>query len=1082
MNFDSREMKNRMYSTQEKRIAQIVKTLAGDMELGDIWEKSSKFTWRRPNTDIFSTIDRILFSKKELKMVSCESDWTLGFSDHAAVEVDFSPVNAVPSRRAKIARLDPSLAKDSEAKVAIIEGVEEMMSGAPDSWDPHMRLEFLKVCIRTVVERVQAERKRKEKSEEEMLNEELTVALDELEKGLVNSRSRALIDYIEELRVRKSILVENKGKRLAERLGTKWYNEGEKSNKYFMRLLNRANPDKFTKIERNNGQIINKEEEIETEVVNFYKELYEDFDASIIENNDQDFFQGLEPVSGDDEMELCKDVSVDELRRTLLTCSDSAPGPDGIPYSIIGLLWHIFGPVLAAAWKHSLLTKNLAPSHRLSYLKLIPKAGKNLDKLTNWRPITLSNCDHKLVTKTYAKRMCEKLAPRLGEAQTAYLKGRLINDNLRAILATVEIANLEERVEGLIVALDAKKAFDSVSHEYIEACLHKFGCGNFVPIFKTLYKDLKTDILINGRIAQGFRILRGVKQGDALSCILFIMCMEPLIRNIESNPDIVPIHSRMIESDLTKAYAYADDVSATIKDSEASLKGLFFEYERLTKMSGLELNADKTEIMRIGANVQEKRYNVNYMNQSHQVMSQEVVKLNGIFVRREKQEMIRHNVNSAIGKMENHFKNWSRRSLSTLGKILIAKTFGISQIVYIMQTLPLCEKYVKMINAALYKFIWNRHYQAAKAPERIKREIVNKPIKLGGFGMLDITSLDESLKIKAVGRLLTTKHPFLRLIRAKVDLRNFFNPKCGIKVDGVVEKGLELLKQDRDKLWQVNELNSHKDLMIRIRNLRVKDVMSPQGLNSVIYFMISRQAVMIKDLRVAQLQQLERYINQHKLMKLRLAIGLNIGTLADDGLDGSYFINNRAKPLAQCTSKEIRNERSDRQPIKSFKFGIELNEQEAHSWGLKLSTLTSTRHKLNLLRIMHGDVYTKDRLHRFGLVNDNTCPSCEEVETLQHKFIDCEYVKRIWAELARLGGSDRRAEPIKMITGTEISQTTLNLTIKAEIMGRILMLKDDQSYLIHPKYVVKLAIGNLIKKERRHELVNELKDLLGELD
>ena len=80
------------------------------------------------------------------------------------------------------------------------------------------------------------------------------------------------------------------------------------------------------------------------------------------------------------------------------------------------------------------------------------------------------------------------------------------------------------------------------------------------------------------------------------------------------------------------------------------------------------------------------------------------------------------------------------------------------------------------------------------------------------------------------------------------------------------------------------------------------------------------------------------------------------------------------------------------------------------------------------------------------------------------------------------GSSLDPSEPIKMITGTEISQTTLNLTIKAEIIGRILMLKDDQSYLIHPKYVVKLAIGNLIKKERRHELVNELKDLLGELD
>ena len=57
----------------------------------------------------------------------------------------------------------------------------------------------------SVVERIQAERKRKEKNEEEMLNEELDLAIGELAKGQANMGGQALIDYIEELRTKKSI-------------------------------------------------------------------------------------------------------------------------------------------------------------------------------------------------------------------------------------------------------------------------------------------------------------------------------------------------------------------------------------------------------------------------------------------------------------------------------------------------------------------------------------------------------------------------------------------------------------------------------------------------------------------------------------------------------------------------------------------------------------------------------------------------------------------------------------------------------------------------------------------------------------
>ena len=159
--------------------------------------------------------------------------------------------------------------------------------------------------------------------------------------------------------------------------------------------------------------------------------------------------------------------------------------------------------------------------------------------------------------------MCEKVSEVIRTRQTAYIKGRLINDNIRSMLSTVNITNLEERTNGLLVSLDAKKAFDSVEHSYIERCLKEFGCARFIPIFRLLYKELATDIIINGKICKGFNILRGVKQGDALSCIIFIMCMEPLLLNIEQNAAIECINSEQLGC-LPKVYAYADDVNCTI--------------------------------------------------------------------------------------------------------------------------------------------------------------------------------------------------------------------------------------------------------------------------------------------------------------------------------------------------------------------------------------------------------------------------------------------------------------------------------------------------------------------------------------
>jgi hypothetical protein len=49
--------------------------------------------------------------------------------------------------------------------------------------------------------------------------------------------------------------------------------------------------------------------------------------------------------------------------------------------------------------------------------------------------------------------------------------------------------------------------------------------------------------------------------------------------------------------DNAKAFGYADDINAITKDNVAAIQEIFSEYEKLTKLCGLELNANKTEVI-----------------------------------------------------------------------------------------------------------------------------------------------------------------------------------------------------------------------------------------------------------------------------------------------------------------------------------------------------------------------------------------------------------------------------------------------------------------------------------------------------
>jgi hypothetical protein len=212
-----------------------------------------------------------------------------------------------------------------------------------------------------------------------------------------------------------------------------------------------------------------------------------------------------------------------------------------------------------------------------------------------------------------------------------------------------------------------------VSSAYIRETLRAYGFGDkFIQYFNTLYNGLSVKVLVNGFFSEKINIERGVKQGDALSCSLFILCMDPLIRNLNENKKIEPI---TFKSKLThtvvkhKASGYADDIAIVCRNNLGSVQEVFFEYERLTRKSGLELNADKTEILRIGhLNEQEVLLSINYMGIAYKIRNVDQMKICGLYFCNDPVVEYDHNILSKVEKFELQLKQDLLGQVSRLRK------------------------------------------------------------------------------------------------------------------------------------------------------------------------------------------------------------------------------------------------------------------------------------------------------------------------------------------------------------------------------------------------------------------------------
>ena len=597
--------------------------------------------------------------------------------------------------------------------------------------------EFIKCGIRTECIQYSLNMSKESKKNEK----DLVYRIKILEEKIDSSPNVELLEEYSTLKRDLDFIYNERARGVIMRSRCQWIDENEKCSKFFLRKEKLNYSTKHIKTLLINGQIVSDPKLILDCGKTFYKNLYTERSDNTNFNIDC-YMQNIQGPKIDNETKaMCeKDITEEECENAIKDLpSNKTPGPDGIPIDLYKKIWKEIKVPLMNSFKLSKQQNILPEDQRGGVINMIPKDGKDIRELKNWRPITLLNADYKILTKIFANRMKVALKEIINPDQIGYMKNRFCGENTRLIADIIEYSIIYKKT-GILLLIDFEKAFDTISWKFLYKVLKKFNFGpSFIEWINIFYKRIFSCVLNNGYASENFNITRGIRQGDPISALLFLPVAEILALLIRNN---VNIKGYVIQDMELKLCQLADDTTLFIQDNN-SLREVLKIFEEFYRYAGLKLNKTKTVAIIVwndGSIYKDPSIGI--------LWSDKPFKTLGIWYSLDICEMQEINISNKLKKMHLLLNMWSARSLSIKGKITVIKTIIMPHILHIASVLYLEERVIKQIEKMFYKFLWSNRKHG------VSKDTLIQPIELGGLKMICISSMLKSAKLMWVKRLL----------------------------------------------------------------------------------------------------------------------------------------------------------------------------------------------------------------------------------------------------------------------------------------------------------------------------------------
>jgi hypothetical protein len=350
-----------------------------------------------------------------------------------------------------------------------------------------------------------------------------------------------------------------------------------------------------------NGEISKNPTEIQEHILQFYNNLY-------IENCSWRLrVEGLSflSIDEDESIWLERDFEENEVWDVFRELNeDKAPSPNGFTMAFFQKCWNILKYDIMTVFAEFYSRGKFEKSFNATFVSLIPKKTGAMD-VKDFRPISLIGGIYKIISKVLANRFKLVLGKIILNTQNAFIGGRQILNDVLIANECVD-SHIRSGDPGLLCKLDLEKAYDHVNWDFLLYLLQRCGLGEkWRDWICFCISTVSFSILVNGTPSGFFNSSSGLRQGDLLSPLLFVVVMEAWSRMLtatldQGNLTEFSVGAKESEALVVNHLLFADDTMIFCGAQEEQIRHLRCIFLYFEAAFGLRINLGKSKIIPIG--------------------------------------------------------------------------------------------------------------------------------------------------------------------------------------------------------------------------------------------------------------------------------------------------------------------------------------------------------------------------------------------------------------------------------------------------------------------------------------------------